>query len=365
MSRRIAMGVLGAVLGYGLGAFGGGFLVSVLSSNTHDRSVEAAMTAALPPAESLTNVREMTAIAQIRSFNRTVTHRIGMLEGHFLGRDRSLAASRLLFEIGRDGGEIRQLRARLDLDSGYTSRLLRGLEAEGLIRTGRSSGDARARRVTLTTAGRKELAVLNRLSDKAAAALLDRLDERQRVVLVSAMGTVERLLLAGTVRLQVENPRSPAARYCLGRYFDELAARFEAGFDPALSIPADARELRPPHGFFLLATLHDEPVGCGALKCHPTHGEIKRMWVAPSSRGLGIGKRILDRLEDLARERHLPLLRLETNKALTEARSLYQSSGYREVSAFNDERYAHHWFEKALRPAKRRALPTFDRKDGS
>jgi DNA-binding MarR family transcriptional regulator/GNAT superfamily N-acetyltransferase len=295
----------------------------------------------------------MNAIAQIRSFNRTVTQQIGLLEGRFLGRDRSLGASRLLFEIGPGGSEVRHLRARLALDSGYTSRLLRGLEAEGLIRTGRSTSDARARLVTLTTAGRKELALLNRLSDRAAASLLDRLNETQRVALVSAMGAVERLLLASAVRLHVENPRSPAARYCLGRYFDELAARFDTGFDPALSIPAAAQELTPPHGYFVMATLNDEPVGCGALKCHAGHGEIKRMWVTTSSRGLGIGRRILERLEDLARERRLPVLRLETNKTLTEAQSLYKSCGYREVSRFNNEPYAHHWFEKALKPAKR------------
>lgn len=300
----------------------------------------------------------MSTVAQVRSFNRTVTHRIGVLEGHFLGRARSLAASRLLFEIGPDGIEVRHLRARLHLDSGYTSRLLRGLEAERLIRTGRSSSDARARLVTLTPAGRKELAALNRLSDKAAASLLDQLNETQRSALVAAMETVERLLLAGAVRLDVEDPRSLAARYCLGRYFEELATRFETGFDPALSISAAARELTPPHGFFVLATLNDEPVGCGALKCHAAYGEIKRMWVAPSSRGLGIGKRILDRLEALARERRLPLLRLETNKALTEAQSLYKSCGYREVSPFNDEPYAHHWFEKALRPARQGRHPS-------
>ncbi len=290
----------------------------------------------------------MGPIAQIRSFNRTVTHWIGALEGRFLGRDRSLGASRLLFEIGPAGVEVRQLRGRLDLDSGYTSRLLRGLEAEGLIQTCRSSSDARVRCVTLTAAGRKELAVLNRLSDEAAGALLDRLTERQRAALASAMGTVERLLLASAVRLQVENPRGRAAQYCLGRYFEELAARFETGFDPALSIPAAAEELTAPHGFFVLATLNGQPVGCGALKCHPDHGEIKRMWVATSCRGLGIGKRILHRLEGLARQRRLPLLRLETNKALTEAQSLYKSGGYREVSPFSEEPYAHHWFEKAL-----------------
>jgi ribosomal protein S18 acetylase RimI-like enzyme len=75
---------------------------------------------------------------------------------------------------------------------------------------------------------------------------------------------------------------------------------------------------------------------------------FKRMWVATSSRGLGIGRRILESLEALARKQHLPLLRLETNKALTEAQSLYKSDGYREVRPFNAEPYAHHWFEKPL-----------------
>jgi DNA-binding MarR family transcriptional regulator/GNAT superfamily N-acetyltransferase len=290
----------------------------------------------------------MDAIAQVRSFNRTVTHQIGALESGFLGRNRSLGACRVLFEIGPKGIEIRSLRARLGLDSGNTSRQLRGLEADGLIRIRPSPTDARVRCATLTSAGRRELALLNRLSDKAASALLDRLSEKQRVSLLTAMETVERFLLAGAVRLQVENPRSRAAQYCLRSYFDELAARFDAGFDPARSIPAAAQELVPPHGYFVLATLNGEPAGCGALKCHADYGEIKRMWVAPSARGFGIGTRILHRLEDLAREQGIPLLRLETNKALTEAQSLYQKSGYSEAQPFNDEPYAHHWFEKRL-----------------
>lgn len=290
----------------------------------------------------------MDAIAQIRSFNRTVTQQIGALEGGYLGRARSLGASRLLFEIGCEGIEVRRLRTRLGLDSGYTSRLLRGLEAEGLIQIGSSSGDARVRFVTLTAAGRKEFEVLTRLSDEAAASLLNRLTEEQGAALVSAMATVERLLLAGAVSLQVEDPRSRAARYCLESYFEELAVRFEGGFDLARALPLVAEDLTPPHGFFVLATLNGEPVGCGALKCQEEYGLIKRMWVAASCRGLGIGKRILHRLEDLARERGLPLIRLETNNSLAEAQSLYKSRGYREVSPFNDEHYAHHWFEKTL-----------------
>lgn len=295
----------------------------------------------------------MDGVARIRSFNRTVTRQIGALNGHFLGRARSLGASRALFEIGTRGIEVRQLRDRLDLDSGYASRLLRGLEREGLVRTGPSSRDARVRLATLTQAGRRELALLNRLSDRAAGALLARLSDAQRVALADSMETVERLLLASAVRLQVVSPKARAARYCVGRYFAELANRFEAGFDPGRSISAGDAELTFPRGYFVLATLNGEPVGCGALKCHRDFGEVKRMWVAASSRGLGIGKAILRRLEELARERRIPLLRLETNKSLTEAQALYRASGYREVSRFNDEPYAHHWFEKSLPPGRR------------
>jgi DNA-binding MarR family transcriptional regulator/GNAT superfamily N-acetyltransferase len=279
---------------------------------------------------------------------RTVTQHVGALEQSFLGRARSLGASRLLFEISRQGVEVRRLLARLGLDSGYVSRLLRRLEGEGLIRTGPSADDARVRVVTLTPAGRRELAVLDRLSDRAAVSLLDPLTEQQRAALTASMETIERLLLAAAVRLEVEDPRSPGARYCLQSYFDELAGRFEAGFEPGRSISAGAVELTPPRGYFVMATLHGEPIGCGALKCLEDHGEIKRMWVEGSARGLGIGRRILDRLEALARRRRLPLLRLETNRALAEAQALYRISGYREVPRFNDEPYAHHWFEKQL-----------------
>src|SRR5512135_3426773 len=106
----------------------------------------------------------MSAIAQVRSFNRTITRQVGALEAHFLDTPRSLAACRLLFEIGPDGQDLVHLRARLGLDSGYLSRLLRGLETEGLVRTGGSPRDARVRRASLTRQGRLELARLNRKS---------------------------------------------------------------------------------------------------------------------------------------------------------------------------------------------------------
>jgi GNAT superfamily N-acetyltransferase len=153
----------------------------------------------------------------------------------------------------------------------------------------------------------------------------------------------------GQVRVVECSPRRPDARRCLRAYFDELARRFDDGFDPARSISADDEELTPPAGLFLIATLDTEPVGCGALKFHSgAPAEIKRMWVSQSVRGLGIGRRLLAELEDRARDRGVQTVRLETNRALREAVGLYRAAGYREVAAFNDEPYAHHWFEKAL-----------------
>ena len=107
----------------------------------------------------------------------------------------------------------------------------------------------------------------------------------------------------------------------------------------------------PPAGVFLVATLHSEAVGCGGLKFHDgAPAEVKRMWVAPAARGLGLGRRLLTELEAHAAAHGVTVLRLETNGTLAEAISLYHSSGYQEVAAFSDEPYAHHWFEKTLDP---------------
>ena len=149
----------------------------------------------------------------------------------------------------------------------------------------------------------------------------------------------------------VEDLASPDARWCFEQYYAEVDRRFETGFDPALSIPAGDEEMRPPAGIFLVASLGGDPIGCGGLKFHdeePT--ELKRMWVAESARGLGVGRRLLSELEDHAAANGARGVRLETNKALTEAISLYRSAGYVEVPPFNKEPYAHHWFEKQLLP---------------
>jgi ribosomal protein S18 acetylase RimI-like enzyme len=179
--------------------------------------------------------------------------------------------------------------------------------------------------------------------------LVEPLDDEQRARLLEAMDTVERLLTAGLVSIRIDEATNAAVRYCFESYFAELDERFEAGFDAERSISADADELSEPRGLVLVARLRDEPIGCGVLKLHGRDpAEIKRMWVAPTARGLGLGRRLLRELEASAGRQGATRARLETNRALTEAVNLYRSAGYSEVAAFNDEPYADHWFEKRL-----------------
>ena len=155
---------------------------------------------------------------------------------------------------------------------------------------------------------------------------------------------------SAVARIEITDPRDPGARYCLESYFGELARRFDDGFDPALSISASDEEMTLPDGLFLVATIDGRAVACGGLKLHPGTGmaEVKRMWSAPEVRGLGLGRRILERLAGEAAARGVTVLRLETNHSLAEARHLYETAGFTEVKAFNHEPYAHHWFERSL-----------------
>lgn len=292
---------------------------------------------------------ERTLVERVRSFNRTVTERVGALNDHFLGRAHALGEARLLWEIGGAGAEIRELRGRLALDSAYVSRLLRSLQRQGLVVVEASREDRRVRRVQLTAAGLAERAELDQRADEFAHALLEPLSVRQQVRLAAAMAEVERLLLASMVRIAVTDPTSADARWCLEQYAAELNERFDAGWDPARSISAHPHELTPPAGVLLVAHVREAPVGCGALKFHAhAPAELKRMWVAPQVRGLGLGRRLLAALEHYASEAGVSVLRLETNRMLTEAIALYRRAGYEEVAAFNAEPYAHHWFEKRL-----------------
>lgn len=141
-------------------------------------------------------------------------------------------------------------------------------------------------------------------------------------------------------------------------YFDELSERFPDGFDPGDTLVADAGTFDEPNGVFLIARAGEDfaseevdgaVIGCGGVHhLDGPYGEIKRMWVHPDQRGIGLGKRLLSTLEQHGSRLGFGVIRLDTNSVLTEAIRMYESAGYHEIERYNDNPFAKHWFEKTL-----------------
>jgi DNA-binding MarR family transcriptional regulator len=286
-------------------------------------------------------------IARVRRFNRVVTAQVGALDTSFLGRGRPLGAARVLNAIGQGQSDVQAIRASLDLDSGLMSRLLRSLEEEGLIETLAHPEDARRRVARLTPAGRAEFEAYEQLSNEQAARFLGRHARPEE--LLRAMDLVASALGRAQLALEEMDPRSAPAVYCLTEYYAELARRFDTGFDVALSCDPQADDMIRPRGVFLVAMSERLPVGCVGLKGNGGEvAEIKRLWVAPSARGLGLAHRLMAGAEAVARELSIKVLRLDTNKALPEAQKLYRSTGWQEIPRFNDDPYPDTFFEKRI-----------------
>jgi len=289
----------------------------------------------------------MSQAAQIRDFNRFYTQTIGVLTDHYLGQRRPLAEARVLFEIGTEGSDVRDIRARLRLDSGYMSRLLRGLESAGLVETQPSPDDSRVRLARLTDLGLSELDELNARATTVAAELLEPLNTSMQTELLEAMAVIKRHLRLATVELCVIDPGAPDARESLACYAAELAVRFPEGYRPEALL--SATEAREPLGVFVVARESGRVVGCGVLRTLSDRpAEIRHLWVHAAARGIGLGRQLVTELERQALKRGLTMIRLDTHRVLTEAINLYRSAGYAQVAAYDDNPHAHLWFEKSL-----------------
>ncbi|OWU83542.1 PadR family transcriptional regulator [Oceanicola sp. 22II-s10i] len=286
-------------------------------------------------------------VARIRRFNRAVTAEVGALDDSFLGRGRSLGAARVLNAIGHGIADVAALRAYLNLDSGLTSRLLRGLESEGLVETRTDPADARRRLLSLTAQGEAEYAAYEQLSDDRVRDLLRRHPKPD--ALLAAMDLVATALARDRIEMVEMDPRAADAVHCLQSYYAELARRFSQGFDVSLSRDPEATAMIRPRGSFIVAVSDGLPIGCAGLKGDGGKvAEIKRMWVAPEARGLGLARQMMSRLEADAAELGVEVLRLDTNSALPEAVALYRNSGWTEIERFNDDPYPDHFFEKRI-----------------
>lgn len=289
------------------------------------------------------------AIEAVRTFNRFYTQRIGALTEQHLGLGITLGQGRVLFEVAQlEPVEAKALQSHLGLDPGDLSRRLQELERRKLVSRRADAVDRRRKPIRLTAKGRALVGQIDAASSEAVGRLLGRLDGAQLQRLQSAMLELQQLL-GDAVEVGAIDPSSPEGQACLNAYFSELSRRFPTGFDPGRSVSAEPHELMPPQGRFLLLREAGRPRGCGGVKVlQPGVVEVKRMWIHPELRGRGVGRRLLAALENEARKLGARLVRLDTSAHLPKAIALYRRAGYREIPAYNENRYAAHWFEKQL-----------------
>ena len=152
------------------------------------------------------------------------------------------------------------------------------------------------------------------------------------------------------VVVRAERPDEEPGASLLAEYYEEIAARYP-GWSPASGSTASVEDMVPPAGRFLVAYVDGVPAGCGTVRrFDDATGEVKRMYVRPDARGVGLARRLLAELERAARAIGYERIVLDTGdrNRMPEAQALYRSSGYREIPDYNGNPWAAVWFEKRL-----------------
>ncbi len=285
----------------------------------------------------------MTTIDAVRSFNRSYTRQIGVLREGLLKSPFSLAEVRVLYEIAhRREPTATDLCKQLGLDPGYLSRILRGFEKRGLVRKSASRADGRQSLLTLTSRGRETFSALDARQSDEVAAMLRALSRAEQSRLVQAMQVIEGLLGPRT------EPRSPyilrshqpgdmgwvvhrhgvlySQEYGYDETFEALVAEIAAKF---------IQQFDPRRERCWMAEKDGEIVGSVFLVRESpkskTVAKLRLLYVEPSARGLGIGKRLVDECLRFARQVGYKKIVLWTQSELPAARHVYQEAGFRLV----------------------------------
>ncbi len=286
----------------------------------------------LPKSSSL-----RSGVFAVRRFNRFYTRRIGALHERFLGGPYSLPQARVLYELGQRGAcTASELGAELDLDLGYLSRLLQALKRHGLLQGEAAKEDARRVRLSLTVRGRKAYLQLDARSREEVAAMLAKLAAPEQARLVGALQAVESVLenealSKNSISLRPHRPGDMgwviqrhgvlyAQEYGWGARFEALVAGIAKDF---------AENLDPDRERCWIAEMDGEPVGSVfVVKQARTVAKLRLLLVEPRTRGLGLGRRLVEECIAFSRAKGYRKLVLWTQSNLAEARRIYKAVGF-------------------------------------
>jgi DNA-binding MarR family transcriptional regulator/GNAT superfamily N-acetyltransferase len=298
-------------------------------------------------------------IAALREFNRFYTRRIGVLREGLLDTKFTLAESRLLWELAHTGETTASALARtLDLDAGYLSRLLRSFRQRGLLKASRSSTDARQTQLSISAAGRRAFAPLDRRSQQQVAALLAPLGEAQQQQLLAAMAQIESLLGARTksAAFMLRHPRPGDIGWVVSRHgalyaqeygwdsrFEALVAQIAARFIEQFDASREACWIAEREGQCIGSVFLVQARDAASQAIEPGTAQLRMLLVEPSARGLGLGVALVNECHRFARQAGYQRIRLWTNSLLLAARAIYLKAGYRLVASA-----AHHSFGHGL-----------------
>lgn len=297
--------------------------------------------------------------AALRAFGRFYTRRLGVLDEHLHATRFPLPAARVLWELAHGGPRSAGALAReLGVNAGYLSRLVQGLHAQGLLRVERPAADGRQRRLSLTAAGRRAFAPLDRRAQAQAAALLAPLTDGQQRELVYAAARMQALLAPdeapGGQGVTLRPHRAGDIGWIVSRHgalyaaehgwdlrFEALVARIAADFidrfDPAREACWMAERHGTPVGCVCLVQARDEADGAP----EPGVAQLRLLLVEPAARGLGAGRQLVEACTRFARAAGYRRIRLWTNSVLVAARGIYQRAGYRLLASEPHHSFGH------------------------
>lgn len=296
-------------------------------------------------------------INTVRSFNRSYTRQIGLLEEGLLKSEFSLTEVRVLHELAHAGGLFATDLARdLSLDRGYLSRLLKKLEHRGLVTREPSKQDGRQAVLALSAEGRRAFDRLDQAAHDEVNLLLDRLTDVQQVQLVKAMSTIQRLLgdlPEDKVPYILRTPQSGDYGWIIHRqavlYQNEY--RFDETYEALIAeiLSGFIRNFDPRYERGWIAERDSEVVGSVfVVRESGSVARLRLLYVDPVARGLGIGTRLVEECIRFARAKGYKTLTLWTSDVLHSAQRIYKAAGFTLTSeephhSFGQDLIGQHW----------------------